>query len=203
MTSPQDGGPLGGLPAGLVVETSGDSLVGGEVPAWAVFDPDRVYRYALSRQWDTRAPTMLVTMLNPSTADAFRVDPTVLRCIRLARHYGCGRLLVGNLFAARSSTPDVLPMHPDPVGPHGDVMLDWLIEEAGLGALRIAAWGANRFAVDRARWVVQRLHEAGALWCWGVTRHGFPIHPSARGKHRIPDDTTPEPYHLEYVGARS
>ena len=53
-----------------------DGLLGA---ATADFSEDLVYRYRLSRVWDAGLPLLGWLMLNPSTADAFRVDPTVNR----------------------------------------------------------------------------------------------------------------------------
>ena len=50
----------------------------------AHFSPDRVYRYWLEIRWaNGRAINFL--MLNPSTADEKKNDPTVERCERRAR----------------------------------------------------------------------------------------------------------------------
>lgn len=71
----------------------------------AVFSDDRVYRYQLRRCWDVTEPIVAFVMLNPSTADAIEDDPTVRRCIGFAKNWGYGALLVGNLFAARTTRP--------------------------------------------------------------------------------------------------
>ena len=59
--------------------------------------------------------TCLFIMLNPSTADALKLDPTVTRCYNYAGAWGYGHLLVANLFALRSTDPDRLYHHHDPV----------------------------------------------------------------------------------------
>lgn len=71
----------------------------------AVFDPTRTYRYRLTRHTGAGIGTLLFVMLNPSTADEYRNDPTVRRCIAFARAWGFGRLCVGNIFAFRSTDP--------------------------------------------------------------------------------------------------
>jgi hypothetical protein len=91
----------------------------------AVFSADRRYRYALTRRWDQARPWVTFVMLNPSTADAFRLDPTVTRCRSRARLLGAGGLLVLNLFAVRATDPRDMRTHPDPVGPDND----WVIGE--------------------------------------------------------------------------
>ena len=60
-------------------------------------------------------------MLNPSTADEMKSDPTVTRCKGFARTWGYGSLWVCNLFALRSSDPsDAQGLAPDPTGPQND-----------------------------------------------------------------------------------
>jgi len=57
----------------------------------ATFSPDRVYRYDLTRRLrleePTRAGAVAFVLLNPSTADATKEDPTVRRCIAYAAQW--------------------------------------------------------------------------------------------------------------------
>lgn len=39
------------------------------------------YRYTLTRVWDAALPTITFVLLNPSTADAEQLDPTLRRCV--------------------------------------------------------------------------------------------------------------------------
>ena len=98
----------------------------------AAFSPDRRYRYTLRRQWDDALPYCLFVMLNPSTADATQDDPTIRRCIGFTKAWGFGGLLVGNLFALRSTDPAALYHADDPVGPENDSCLRTLRDEAAL-----------------------------------------------------------------------
>ncbi|TMF61888.1 MAG: DUF1643 domain-containing protein, partial [Chloroflexi bacterium] len=67
----------------------------------ATFSADRRYRYRLWRRWDGARPVVAFVMLNPSTADARRDDPTIRRCIGFAKSWGFGGVEVVNLFAYR------------------------------------------------------------------------------------------------------
>lgn len=71
----------------------------------ARFSPDRVYRYDLVRDWDTRQQVVAFIGLNPSTADESEDDPTIRRCIRYARDWGYGGIVMLNAFAFRATDP--------------------------------------------------------------------------------------------------
>ena len=60
-------------------------------------------------------------MLNPSTADEVKFDPTIKRCYTYAKDWGYGKLMVCNLFALRSTYPQALySTEIDPIGEDND-----------------------------------------------------------------------------------
>jgi hypothetical protein len=145
----------------------------------AVFSPDRVYRYALIRRWDTSKNLLAWVMCNPSTADAFTDDPTIRRCRRFSQQWGYGGLLVVNVFGLRATDPKVLRSHPDPVGTDNDDVVSWHLSHEGpaIGKV-VAAWGVNGALNDRGRHMAGWLADNGAdVRCLGVTDRGHPRHP--------------------------
>lgn len=135
------------------------------------------YRYTLSRgPWLDGEGTVLFVMLNPSTADTTRDDPTIRRCVGFAQRWGYHQLLVGNLYALRATDPRQLHQAADPVGPRNDY---WLNKLAGMATEVVVAWGATPHPQpERARHVLELLEfQAGGARCLGQTKHLHPRHP--------------------------
>ncbi|MDS0280056.1 DUF1643 domain-containing protein [Halomicroarcula sp. S1AR25-4] len=153
----------------------------------AVLSEDRQYRYRLSRTWDTEKPTIAFVMLNPSTADETEDDPTIRRCLGFAEDWGYGSLLVGNLFAYRTSDPADLRDVDDPVGPENDQHLRDICDEADKV---IVAWGTDGDLHDREREFVEKLDVD--LYALDTTKDGHPNHPLYQ-----PADAEPELFELE------
>ena len=151
----------------------------------AVFSPCHVWRYQLCRVWDER-PYLNVIALNPSTADAFKDDPTIRRCIDYARRWGYGGLYVTNIFAFRATDPKVMKAAPDPIGPEND---RWLRKTAKRAGLVVAAWGTHGAFKDRAQEVIEQIPN---LHCFRITQNGWPEHPLY-----LPKSLTPVPYGKE------
>lgn len=141
----------------------------------ACFSADRVYRYMLDVQWSSDEGGILWLMLNPSTADAFKNDPTVARCEKRTRQAGYGRMLVANIFALRSTDPRQLYDAEDPVGPAND---EAILAFAGQADQIVCGWGNHGCHLSRGREVLDLLvhagHEPHAL---KVTRRKQPGHP--------------------------
>jgi hypothetical protein len=140
----------------------------------ASFSRCGVYRYALHRAWDDARPRVCFCMLNPSTADAHRLDPTVRRCLGFAHAWGFGALEVVNIFALRSTDPAGLRAVNDPVGPGNDAAIR---RAARRSALVIAAWGAHGALLDRGERVLTMLQQLGPVHALVRTAAGHPGHP--------------------------
>ncbi len=128
------------------------------------------YRYALWRIWDSSLPTVTFIGLNPSTADALKDDPTLLRCIGFAKDWGCGGVYTANLFAWRATDPKEMKAARSPVGPENNRML---LELAAKSEKVIAAWGNDGAWLDRASAVKALLPN---LYYLKMNRSGQPAH---------------------------
>lgn len=166
----------------------------------AVISPCGRYRYSLVRQWDTAKPRLIVCMLNPSSADTERDDPTILALIHFARTWGYGGFQVINLHAFRTSRPaDLFHAQERGIDTFGPSNWTWWMNARcyalAAGSPLLVAWGNHPAPVDQVRFLS---HFVQVPWiCLGLTKYGAPIHPAARGKHRIPRDQQPIPYKHE------
>lgn len=140
----------------------------------AIFSPDRVYRYALFRQWRDEDYWVNFLMLNPSTADEIANDPTVERCERRARSWGYAGLIVTNLFAFRSTDPSVMLSAPAPVGPDNDLTI---VEHASRAALVVCAWGKDGAHMGRSTAVLELLRGVKLTALKVSEKTGEPWHP--------------------------
>lgn len=136
---------------------------------------DGLYRYHLSRQWDRRYPRMVFIMLNPSTADGKRDNPTIRRCIGFAKREGCGGLEFINLYALRATKPVHLLDHPDPEGPDNPLAWAQTLLDPDQEPLVVAAWGAfNHPDLPKSKALTGCSSKLHVL---GTTKDGAPRHP--------------------------
>lgn len=148
----------------------------GDMEGAALISPCGHYRFWLTRTWDKTTPPAVFIMLNPSTADASVIDPTLGRCISFAQSWGCGGVILLNLYAYRSHLPTMLKLAEDPVGLGND---DHIVSRIREGKVVVVAWGGSLpDKGERATAVVDRLVRNGIkLHCLGYTSSGQPRHP--------------------------
>jgi hypothetical protein len=163
--------------AGRTALTEGGCLMDLLTTTTAEFSDDRAYRYWLTRTWDDRLPRCAFVMLNPSTADEFKNDPTVTRCIGFAKEQGCGALSVSNIFAYRATDPKDMRAAPDPIGPENDEAIIKAMEWVGDGPV-ICAWGVHGAFRGRGDAVRRLLVRQGVKpLALLLTLRGHPSHP--------------------------
>ncbi len=142
----------------------------------AVISEDQVYRYRLWRRWDPKLPQAAIGMLNPSTADASKNDPTIRSCIRLTKELGFGGFDVINLMAFRATDPANLPKNPaEALGAFNVSNIEAVV--AGAKTV-ICAWGAHPYAkrFQGAFLDICRLYHE-KVFCFEKTKEGSPKHP--------------------------
>ena len=146
-----------------------------------------LYRYTLSREIDMSSNRLLlVCMLNPSTADDTKNDPTISQVCRLTKNGGFGKLLVVNLLGIRATKPDDIWLHDDPIGKDNwkawcEIIKDMDPEQDEIGI----AWGRPpQRKRDLVRYLPSIMTASShlKLWrnplkTWKVNVDGSPRHP--------------------------
>jgi hypothetical protein len=186
-------------------------LLGFDMHRDATFSRGDQNRLTLTRRWDANLPHVCFIGLNPSTADHRIDDPTVRRWVQFAKSWGYGGFVAVNLYPFRSSSPAICRRWADweNNGPdwyaRDDIManLDIVAREAKAAALVVACWGAGAWDEPMVEHVIELVMSGSEPWpdihCFGLTNAGAPMHPMARGKHRIPDSAQPTLWKLSYT----
>tara|TARA_B100002049_G_C16085590_1_gene379400 strand:+ start:31404 stop:31889 length:486 start_codon:yes stop_codon:yes gene_type:complete len=137
----------------------------------AVISKCGLYRYLLEREPGDKP--LVFVMLNPSTADAERDDPTIRRCRGFAKELGYTGILVVNLYAFRATKPADLGAAKDPIGIDNDAYILKVCRDRDV----CCAWGANG-ELSRAHEVLSAIHSvSGKTFSLGLTKAGMPRHP--------------------------
>ena len=166
----------------------------GELKNECIFD-GTLYRYVLRRRVPVELPgysgRLVFIMLNPSTADEQKLDPTLTRCWKWTQLWRHREMVILNLFAFRTPHPDVMYKSEGPIiGEDNDEHIRREIQQAKV----VLAWGAvSRRFIGRVQAVLD-LIEGRPLWILGRNADGSPIHPLARGKQRVPDNVVLKPW---------
>lgn len=156
------------------------------VRAW--FDYSEDYRYALSWQFVTEnllsRSWLVAILLNPSTADAFKHDPTSQRLYKRAIALGYRGVTLLNLFAYRSTDPYQLRLIGDPIGIDNDAVLResmyvqrWMPKRVETIDV-LCGWGEHGLLYKRQDTVKDMLAASGrSVYVLGINKNGAPKHP--------------------------
>lgn len=173
----------------------------------ACIDDTGRYRYHLSREWARNPDTgssvapglalrryasysrAVYLMLNPSTANEVDDDATTRTCMGIANRLGFTRMSIINLYALRSTDPNVMLAADDRIGPENDEFLRAFAVSSfneGLGVL-IGGWG-SRAEPDRIQHV-RYLMGSMRIHALALNKDGQPRHPLY-----LPHTTVPQPW---------
>lgn len=143
----------------------------------AILSDNRVYRFALWRTWDPEKAKLNFVMLNPSTADEKKDDPTIRRCIGFAKGFGYGGIIITNLFSYRATDPKKLyTTTDDECDPKYNIEINnkYITLMASYCEKTIFAWGTHGRLNNQDLKVSELLPKS---YCLGVTVHNNPRHP--------------------------
>ena len=138
----------------------------------AIIDDSGMYRYMLMRQWGKGNRFINFILLNPSTADHEKDDPTVKACIAIAQNNGFDGVYITNLFAFRATQPKDLKQATDPIGPENET---YLLKYNQLSEKTIVAWGNHGSFFGGAKRVLD-LFSKKTLYCLVKNKSGTPKH---------------------------
>jgi len=184
----------------MIEQAHGDAL--HPPTATATFSDDELHRYELTRLVtpDDGAPARLPGAfalfcgLNPSTANAFKLDPTCIRETGFTRRWGFGEYRKVNAYGWRATLPADLwsagRAGQDIVGNDNDEMVRRNLERLKRdGGVAIACWGTHA-KTHRVVRLVELAEAAGVQWqCFGTNNDGSPKHPLY-----LPGSTQPQPW---------
>jgi hypothetical protein len=140
----------------------------------AKFSQCRKWRYLLWRRW-AEGPVANFLMLNPSTADEVKLDPSCTRARNYAGQWRFGALVVTNLFGWRATDPGDMKAAREPVGRGNDKAI---LAAARSADLVVCAWGNHGLHLERSRYVADYLCKAGVkLHVLRMNGCGEPAHP--------------------------
>jgi hypothetical protein len=143
-------------------------------PTGAKFSRCRKWRYLLWRCW-SNGPIANFLMLNPSTADEVKLDPSCTRARVYAEQWRFGALIVTNLFGWRATDPGEMKAVRDPVGRGNDAAILSVARAAGVV---VCAWGNHGLHLERSARVTKMLRDAGVkLHVLRMNGCGEPAHP--------------------------
>lgn len=131
----------------------------------------QLYRYSLSRSWNSGSGNVVFIGLNPSTADHKQDDPTIRRCVGFAKDWGYSSMNIVNLFAYRATQPEDMKSAADPIGPKNDYWLRKILKSADLA---IACWGNHGSFLSRDKVIFRGFSE---LHCIMQNKSLHPAHP--------------------------
>ena len=143
------------------------------VKSEAIFSEDKKYRYELIRVWDNSKPKIGFVALNPSIADETENDPTIWKLVRSADGWGYGGIVIVNLFALVTSSPEAMKVASEPIGKENDKHLVKMSKAKDVDKI-VAVWGDDGAHLGRADQVKKMFSQ---LWALKISESGQPRHP--------------------------
>lgn len=140
-----------------------------------IFDESKQHRLKFSCKWDDNLPKCLYIMLNPSTADLEQSDPTIDKCIKIAKHNNYGSITIVNLFSLRTPKPEELLDAEIRTIPKNLEIIKEAIDETDR---IVAAWGEKGTWFNANYPILKYMQDSGKkLYYLESNRYGWPKHP--------------------------
>lgn len=168
----------------------------------ASLSPCGRFRMELGRAWGD-GPYLLYIGNNPSVGDHRKDDPTIRRWMHFTRAWGYDRFIAVNPYPYITSDPAECRRWAawEKNGPDWEARdriqqnVEIITRLAKGAAMVVACWGAIAGDDPLIDHIIEEIQSGEApypdIYCFGKTSSGAPIHPMARGRHRISDNAQP------------
>ena len=131
------------------------------------------FRYYLKYCWNASMSTIVLIGLNPSTADYYKLDPTLYRVLYYSYKWGFGSFVMLNAYAHVSTDPHMLH-HKRSVGRYNDATIkEFLSQNIDV----VCAWSN---CGRRRQNELAQIIGMNEIYCLGVDGRGYPLHPSRK-----------------------
>ena len=163
------------VPEKLVIKRNNEDYV--------IYSKKKQFRYALYRHFG-KGPTFVFIGCNPSTANEFKNDRTIVKVIKLAKSLGYGSLLVLNLFPIREKDSTKASKHKSFNSSTNRLMIKRVLNSLPEGTDILCGWGSIALKFDaqsreRSVRLISRLckNNHHKMMCLKVSKKHQPYHP--------------------------
>lgn len=131
---------------------------------------------------------MIFILLNPSDSDFARCDPTISKCIKIAKEYGYECIEILNLLSIIEAVPDKLP---EKVSELTEVenkkWIKKIIKSAEVGDKKVVCtWGDKGFRYNANHEIFKLLEEFEIRpYCLGTISYNQPGHPERKAISKL------------------
>ena len=158
--------------------------------SYCLFSKCRFYRWILKRELSIGKKSLIFVGLNPSKANSFNNDRTLVRIINFCSRWDYDNLYVINLFGLISKSPSQLLKSKDPIGRNNDLItlitLQFWLENINCDLW--LGWGDKGQLNGRDREVLKIIKKLSTLNSYeknfsrrilslGLSKKGNPLHP--------------------------
>ena len=158
--------------------------------SFCLFSKNGSYRWILKRELLVGTKTIVFIGLNPSKANSFNNDRTLIRIINFCSRWNYKNIYVINLFGLISKSPIKLSKSKDPVGKNNDLIIFLTLEfwMKNINCDLWIGWGDKGTLNNRDRKVLKLIRNfsnlksttndySRRLLSLGLSKNGNPRHP--------------------------
>lgn len=146
----------------------------------SIISPCGNYRYALWRNWDKTRVAAMFILLNPHVDGKGKNSPIVDKCIKYAKRWGYGGVIICNLYAYIT---DDLRELANVDNPHGLDNYQYISQMVKYSGIVVAGWGGLYPTINKLQEIRNLV---GPLHYLQLDKMGIPKHPLTLSKSLKP-----------------